>query len=484
MNSSELLRLVDSLHREKNIDSEIVFSAIESAMVTAVRKYRGEEVEINVEIDRKTGVMTAVIDGEELDQNEIGRIGAQTAKQVIIQKIKEAERDSLLDEFHDQVGQLVTGTVQRSERGVTTVQLGNMEAILPRGEQISGETYHNGDRIRAVVYEVKAAGNRVKVILSRTKPQLVQRLFEQEIPEIAEDVIEINAISREPGHRSKVAVSSSDQRVDCVGACVGVRGNRIKNITSELAGERIDIVRWSDDPMVLIPSALQPAEVDQVLLCDMIGRAIVLVKDDQLSQAIGKYGQNVRLASKLVGWDIEIMTAGELEEQIDRAVGSFMELDGMTDDLAQRLVEQGYLSYDDLSVIEPDALMEMGGLTEEQVDAIVEQADERALEAERIADEQKRLKKELDRIDQMAAASAAANPQAAAESPAEEAPTEAPPQDADEIDSAETETETAVVADATTDVVIDELSGQPEETSTAANAPEETMDQTNVADQK
>ncbi len=229
---------------------------------------------------------------------------------------------------------------------------------------------------------MKASGNRVKVILSRTKPQLVQRLFEQEIPEIAEGVIEVNAISREPGYRSKVAVSSSDQRVDCVGACVGLRGNRIKNVTGELAGERIDIVRWSDDPMVLIPNSLQPAEVEQVLLCDMIGRAIALVREDQLSQAIGRYGQNVRLASKLCGWDIEIMTADELEEQIERAMKGFMEIQGMTDDLAQRLVEQGYLSYDDLSVIEPDALMEMGGLTAEQVDAIVEQADERAAEQE------------------------------------------------------------------------------------------------------
>lgn len=528
MNPSELLRLVDSLHREKNIDSEIVFSAIESALQTAIRKQRGEEAEIDIAIDRDSGNITASCDGEELDQAEIGRIGAQTAKQVIIQKIKEAERDSLLDEFHDQVGQLVTGTVQRSERGVTTVQLGNMEAILPRGEQIAGESYHNGDRIRAVVYEVKAAGNRVKVILSRTKPQLVQRLFEQEIPEIADGVIEIKAISREPGHRSKVAVSSSDQRVDCVGACVGVRGNRIKNITSELAGERIDIVRWTEDPETLIPSSLQPAEVEQVLLCDMIGRAIVLVKDDQLSQAIGKYGQNVRLASKLVGWDIEIMTAGELEEQIDRAVGAFMELEGMTDDLAQRLVEQGYLSYDDLSVIEPDALMEMGGMTAEQVDAIVEQADERALEAEKIAEEQKRLKKEL-------AIQAALAPPPAAEPPAETAATEesatatptaaspensvvdepavsqdaaadeqeveadndssedaapeasSPEAPASEIlasedrepEKGEAEETDAVASD---DETQEPVTGQDEVTRPAASAPEETMDQTNVAD--
>jgi N utilization substance protein A len=173
-----------------------------------------------------------------------------------------------------------------------------------------------------------------------------------------------------------------------------MRGNRIKNITSELAGERIDIVRWSDDPLVLIPNALQPAEAEQVLLCDMIGRAIVLVREDQLSQAIGRHGQNVRLASKLCGWDIEIMTADELEEQIQRAVASYMELEGMTEELASRLVEQGYLSYDDLSVIEPDMLMEMGELTAEQVDALVNQAEERALEAEEAANEQKRLRRE------------------------------------------------------------------------------------------
>ncbi|MEZ6075066.1 MAG: transcription termination factor NusA [Pirellulaceae bacterium] len=503
MNPSELLRLVDSFHREKNIDSELLFSAIESALLTAIRKQRGEEAQIDVAIDRQSGVITAACEGEELDQAEIGRIGAQTAKQVIIQKFKEAERDALLEEFHDQVGQLVTGTVQRSERGVTTVQLGNMEAILPRGEQISGESYHNGDRIRAVVYEVKAAGNRVKVILSRTKPQLVQRLFEQEIPEIADGVIEIRAISREPGHRSKVAVSSSDQRVDCVGACVGVRGNRIKNITSELAGERIDIVRWTDDPETLIPSSLQPAEVEQVLLCDMIGRAIVLVKDDQLSQAIGKYGQNVRLASKLVGWDIEIMTAGELEEQIDRAVGAFMELQGMTDDLAQRLVEQGYLSYDDLSVIEPDALMEMGGMTAEQVDAIVEQADERALVAEKIADEAKKLKRELA----MAEAAGGPKPAPAAVAPAEQAvasvenaavenaavedtkvtqesdtqvaAADKPTEEAADIASADTTNESTTGQEA---IAEDGSHETLEEASPVASAPEETMDQTTVAD--
>jgi len=389
-----MLRIVDSVHRDKNIDKEVVFLAIEAALVTAAKKHYGELEDVTITIDRETGALSGTHNGAVLDPEEIsGRIGAQTAKQVIIQKIREAERDALIEEFSQQIGQIVTGVVTRSEGGATIVALhNNFEAILPRSEQIPGETHHPNERVRSVVYEVKPQGSRVKVVLSRTKPQFVQRLFEQEIPEIADGVISINAISREPAHRSKVAVSSSDQRVDCVGACFGVRGNRIKNIVDELAGERIDIVRWSDDPETLIISALQPAEVDQVLLCGLIGRAIVLVREDQLSLAIGRKGQNVRLASKLCGWDIEIMTNDELEQQINRAVAGFCTLEGMTEELAQRLVEQGYLSYDDLSVIEPDQLMEMGGLTEEQVDALVLQAEERAEEAEQQAAEEKRQK--------------------------------------------------------------------------------------------
>jgi transcription termination/antitermination protein NusA len=329
-----------------------------------------------------------------MDEAEIsGRIGAQTAKQVIIQKIREAERDSLLGKFGAEIGTMVTGVVTRNEGPATIVSFDGIESILPRSEQIPGETHHPNERVRAVIFEVKPQGSRVKVVLSRTRPQLVQRLFEQEIPEIADGVITIQAIAREPGHRSKVAVSSSDQRVDCVGACVGVRGNRIKNIVDELAGERIDIVRYNEDAETLIRAALQPAEVDQVLLCDMIGRAIVLVREDQLSLAIGRKGQNVRLASKLCGWDIEIMTNEELEQQIERAVGGFMQIDGMNEELAQRLVEQGYLSYDDLSVIEPDALMEMGSMTEEQVNHIVEQAETLAEQAEKAADDERRRKK-------------------------------------------------------------------------------------------
>ncbi len=399
MNATEVLRIVDAIHRDKNINKEVVFQAIESAFVSAAKKYYAETDEIVVNIDRKDGSIAASLNGSPLDFEEaIGRIGAQTAKQVIIQKIREAERDALFDEYNDLQGQMLSGVVQKYEGAAATVSLGNTEAILPKSEQIPGETHHPNERVRATVFEVKKQGSRVKIILSRIRPQLVQRLFEQEIPEIADGVIEVRALAREPGYRSKVAVSSSDQRVDCVGACVGVRGNRIKNIVDELGGERIDIVRWSDDLQALIPNALQPAEVDEVILCQMLGRAIVLVREDQLSLAIGRRGQNVRLASKLSGWDIEIMTREELDEQIGRAVQGYSAIEGVGEALAEKLVGEGFLSYDDLSIIEPDALMEMGGLSEEQALVITEKAESMAAEAEAAAAEERRRQREQERI--------------------------------------------------------------------------------------
>jgi N utilization substance protein A len=423
MNPNEVLRIVDAIHRDKNINKEIVFEGIEAALVSAAKKQYGEEANIEVKINREDGSITASLEGEPLDSEEtVGRIGAQTAKQVMIQKIREAERDALFDEYTELQGQMVSGIIQRYEGGAATVTLNNVEAILPRGEQIPGETHHVNERVRTTVFEVRKSGSRVKVILSRARPQLVQRLFEQEIPEIADGVIEIRAMAREPGYRSKVAVASSDARVDCVGACVGVRGNRIKNIVDELAGERIDIVRWDDNLEVLIPNALQPAEVEQVILCKMLGRAIVLVREDQLSLAIGRRGQNVRLASKLSGWDIEIMTQEELAESIDRAVGGFSSLEGVELGLAEKLVEEGFLSYDDLSIIEPDALMEMGSLTEEQAAVIVEQAEGRAEQAEAQAAQARREKREQDRI---AEATAEADRLAAEEAAASGASTEA-----------------------------------------------------------
>ncbi len=374
--SVDLVRIVDSIHRDKNISKDILFEGIQSALTTAARKHYPEAAEIEVRIDPDSGAIDATKDGVKMDPAELGRIAAQTAKQVIIQKIREAERDSLFDEFDDQRGDLVTGTVQRFEGGAVIVNLGKTDAILPRSEQIPGESYHPNERIRAIILDVRKVGQRVKIILSRTHTDFVRRLFELEIPEIADQIIAIRALAREAGYRSKVAVTSIDTKVDAVGACVGVRGTRIKNIVDELGGERIDIVRWNESLQVLIPNALQPAEIDEVMLCHLLGRAIVLVRDDQLSLAIGRRGQNVRLASKLVGWDIEIMTAEELDEVIEKAVKAFEKIEVVDVELAERLVEQGILSYDDLSVMEiSDLVNTIEGLTEEQAVQIVTQAE-------------------------------------------------------------------------------------------------------------
>jgi transcription termination/antitermination protein NusA len=374
--SVDLVRIIDSIHREKNIPKELLFESIESALSTAAKKHFPEALEIAVKIDRDSGKSSVVTDGDVVEPPDFGRIAAQTAKQVIIQKIREAERDTLYDEFDVLKGEMVTGTVQRFEGGAVLVNLGKTDALLPRSEQIPGESHHPGERVRAVVLEVKKAGQRVKIILSRTHADFVRRLFELEIPEIADQVIQIRALAREAGYRSKVAVSSLDSKVDAVGACVGVRGTRIKNIVDELGGERIDIVRWNDALQVLIPYALQPAEIEEVMLCQLLGRAIVLVREDQLSLAIGRRGQNVRLASKLVGWDIEIMTSEELDELIEKAVGQFSQIEGVDSELAERFVEQGILSFDDLSVMEiSDLVATIEGLEEERVTSIVKAAE-------------------------------------------------------------------------------------------------------------
>jgi N utilization substance protein A len=422
MKPEEILRIVDAIHRDKNIDKEVVFQAIEAALITALARQYGEESTIALTIDRADGHVSGTRDGQTLDTAELaGRIGAQTAKQVIIQKIREAERDAIHDEFEEQIGQMVSGVVGRFEGAAATVTLGSTEAILPRSEQIPGESYHANERVRATIFEVRKVGTRVKIILSRIRPQLVQRLFEQEIPEIADGVIEIRAIAREPGYRSKVAVISSDSRIDCVGACVGVRGNRIKNIVEELGGERIDIVRWSDDLQVLVPNALQPAEVDEVILCQMLGRGIVLVREDQLSLAIGRRGQNVRLASKLCGWDIEIMTREELDQQIERAIAGYSSIEGLDESVAERLVGEGFLSYDDLSVIEPADLMEIGGLSEEAVVAIVAEAEQRAAVAEVAAADERRKQREQSKVTADAEVADAVAASGGAEPPADRA---------------------------------------------------------------
>ena len=398
MNGDEIKRIVDAIHRDKAIDKEIVFEGIEQAILSAARKHFSEEEVLEVRIDRDTGEPSLTCDGALLEPDLIGdllgRISAQTAKQVMIQRIREAERDSHYDEFLDLKSQLVSGAVTRVDRGTVIVNLGKVEAILPRSEQINKENYRVGDRVRAVVLDVKKSGSRVRVILSRTHADFVRRLFEVEIPEVNDRIIESRSIAREAGHRSKVAVSSYDTSIDCVGACVGVRGARIRSIVDELNGERIDIVRWNDSLQILVPNALQPAEVEDVILCPMLGKVIVLVRDDQLSLAIGRRGQNVRLASKLVGWDINVMTQESLDEQLDISIEAFSAVPKLPAELSENLVSQGFFTFDDLSIIEPDDLLEMSGLSQEDVDEIIEFADKESLRIEQeeiaAAEERKR----------------------------------------------------------------------------------------------
>jgi N utilization substance protein A len=403
MKGSDLLRIVDQMQHEKNIDREIIFSGIEAALQLAAEKKYGEESGVAVTIDRDSGDIQARRGEEVIAPEELGRIAAQSAKQVMIQKIREAESDKTYTDFIDMKGDLVHGPITRHEGGAAIVSLGKTEALLPRSEQIPGETHHVGDRVKSIVLDVRRQGHRVKIILSRTHPDFVRRLFEDEIPEIADRTIEIKAIAREAGYRSKIAVSSIDLKVDCVGACVGVRGSRIKNIVDELSGERIDIVRWNDSLQVMIPNALQPAQIEEVFLYPRLGRAIVLVKEDQLSLAIGRRGQNVRLASKLVGWDIEIMTLDELNEGIERAEGWFSDLPGVTPELVEAFITEGFLSYDDLTFMEPADLAELGGVDEDTAADIIAYAEEAAERVEQEA----QLRQEQAAQEAQAAAEAA-----------------------------------------------------------------------------
>ncbi len=406
MNGPELLRTVDVMHREKNIPKDVIFSGIEAAVLLAMQKHYGDEENLVVAIDRLNGQIHAKRGEEEIDPGLLGRISAQSAKQVMIQKIREAEGNALFDAMAAQKGDLVTAHVQRFEGGAAIVTLGKSEAILPRSEQIRGETHHVGERVKAVILDVRKVEHRVKIILSRTHPEFVRRLFEEEIPEIKDRTIEIRAIAREAGYRTKIAVSSIDLKVDCVGACVGVRGSRIKNIIDELGGERIDIVRWNDSLQVLIPNGLQPASIEEVFLYQRLGRAIVLVKEDQLSLAIGRRGQNVRLASKLVGWDIEIMTHEEYNDEIEKAVGWFQQIPNVTDGMVEAFVEEGFLSFDDLTFVEPAELAELCGFTEDDAEEMIAFSEEAA---ERV-EEETRLAKQIEAETQPAEAVAASAP--------------------------------------------------------------------------
>ncbi len=311
--NQEILRLVDTIHRDKEIDKAIVFQALEAAYLSAVNKRLGESEETRVEIDRLTGDYKVFCGQEEMNVPDLGRIAASAGKQVLLQKIREAERDVLYDEYIGKAGKLVSGIVQRFEGPNIIVNLGKVEGILPRSEQAPGERFRTGERIKLLIKEIKKNANRVRITLSRTSPEIVRALFAIEVPEVAEKVIDIVQIAREPGYRTKVAVTTYDHNVDCVGACVGVRGSRIKNIVDELFGEKIDIVRWNESIEVLIMNALKPAEISSMDLDFEVKKAKVYVKPDQQSLAIGKRGQNVRLASRLCGWDLDIVTVSDEE---------------------------------------------------------------------------------------------------------------------------------------------------------------------------
>ena len=323
MKSEEILRLVDTIHRSKEIEKEIIFQGIEACLLSAVHRKHGESEADTVVIDRETGETIVRQNGEEIDAEELGRLAAMSGKQVLFQKIREAERDKIFEEYEGKIGQLVPGVVQRNEGPNLIVSLGRVEGFLPRSEQAPGERFRVGERIKALVKDVQKSTNRVKITLSRTAHELVSALFALEIPEVQEKAIEIKKIAREAGYRTKIAVTTTDTNIDCVGACVGVRGSRIKNVVDELFGEKIDIVRWNESDEVLIIQALKPAEISTMDLDDETMKATIYVKPDQQSLAIGKRGQNVRLASKLTGWElaIEPITDEELEQKRKEGAG-------------------------------------------------------------------------------------------------------------------------------------------------------------------
>jgi N utilization substance protein A len=389
--SQELIRIVDNIAHDKNIDRESIFVDLEEAMVSAVRKHFGEpDNGIVVRIDRTTGEVTAFKGNEQIDIKQLGRIPAQTAKQVMIQKIKADERDSIYAEFVQRKGEIISGSVVRYEGGTLIVNLDRrIEGFMPKAEQIMGQTHRPGERIRCLILDVREVASQVKIILSRTHPDFIRRLFEMEVPEIAESVIEIRALAREAGYRTKVAVASLDDKVDPVGACVGVRGSRIKNVVDELGGEKIDIVRWSDSSQVFIANALMPAKASEIALCFELGRATVVVDEDQLSLAIGKHGQNVRLAARLTGWDIDILTPDEYNQGIELLASCVKSVKAADDTIVDKLIALGIISVLDIEDVGTEPLiseLNIGADVAEQLvaaAAATEQAERLAAEAEK-----------------------------------------------------------------------------------------------------
>jgi len=406
--SQELLAIIEQIEREKGIKKDVLIQAVESAMLSAAKRVIDlkPDEEFKVEIDRTTGKIRAWRNQEEVTSIDFGRIAASTARQVIIQKMREAEKDVVFNEFQGRVGEIVSGTVYRFERGNIIIDLlGKAEGILIKREQSPKEEFKQGQRIRAFVLEVKKEAKGAQIILSRTHPNLVKKLFELEVPEIYEGIVEIKAISRQAGERTKISVYSKNDKVDSVGACVGMRGNRVRNIVNELYGEKIDIVRFHDDIREYIKNALSPAKVAEIKLDKEHLKAEVIVDDDQLSLAIGKHGQNVRLASKLIGWELDIRTKTtaaeasakkeevkqeeakaepeevlqkkpkkEKEKKVKKAEPGLEELAGIGEKTLENLKAAGIKTIADLLKTKLEALTEVKGIGQKKAEKLIAEA--------------------------------------------------------------------------------------------------------------
>ena len=372
--NGELLSILEAIERDKGIDREVLIQAIEAGVATAAKKGEGiaEEQEAVAVLDRKTGRITVTVNGQQIASAGLTRIAAQIAKQVILQKIREAERDVIFTEFQGRVGDIVTGLVHRFERGDIIVELGRAEAILPKSERIPHEEYHQGDRVQGYVLDVRKSTKGPSIVLSRIHEGFIRGLFFLEVPEINEGIVGIKGVAREAGDRTKIAVSSSDEKVDCVGACVGMRGTRVKNIVRELHGEKIDIIRWHEDINEFIAAALSPAKISSIQLNKAEKQALVIVEDDQLSLAIGKKGQNVRLASKLTGWQLEIQN----QSQRQGKGTSLQDLEGVGESLAQRLRESGVETIQHLASATVEQLTAIKGIGEKTAERLIETAQQ------------------------------------------------------------------------------------------------------------
>lgn len=428
--SKEVLMVVDAVSNEKGVDKEIIFEALESALASATKKRYSDEVDVRVHIDRHTGAYQAyrrwtiaetVDDPEreiasdhpqvqergldvgdsleiEVEAESFGRIAAQTAKQVIVQKVREAERALIIEAYSSRQGELVSGTVKKAERGNLHLDLTqNAEGLIPREETIPRESFHIGDRVRGYLRKVMPDAKGPQLLISRTAPEFLIELFKLEVPEVGQGVIEIMGAARDPGSRAKIAVRSLDPRLDPVGACVGMRGSRVQSVSNELHGERIDITLWHEDPAQFVINAMAPAEVVSIVLDEETQAMDIAVTEQKLSQAIGRGGQNVRLASQLTGWDLNVMTESEATEktqaEIQRLVELFTTELEVDETVAGVLVEEGFSSLEEMAYVPTSELMEVEGLDEELITELRNRARD-ALLTQAIANEEQTDTKE------------------------------------------------------------------------------------------